>query len=53
MSRYFREVTANVAVNTISLCIAQIPSLVGISTAVLELSEGCCRQRRSACCRGK
>ena len=53
MSGYFREVTASIAVNTIALCIAQVPSLIGVSMAVLELSEGCCRRRWSACCRGR
>lgn len=43
MSGYFREVTANIVVNTISLCIAQIPSLIGISMVALELSETYCR----------
>lgn len=42
MSGYFRAVTTNMAVNIFSLCIAKIPSLIRDSTAVLELSGGCC-----------
>lgn len=33
MSGYFREVSASIAVNAASLCVAQIPSLLGTSLA--------------------
>lgn len=41
MSGYFREVTANIAMNSFSLHCTN-PALNGISKAVPELSEGCC-----------
>lgn len=50
MSGYFREASASIAVNTASLRVAQIPSLLGRS---LELSEGCCRRGQRGCAGGR
>lgn len=51
MSGYFREVSVSIAVNTASLCVAQIPARNEPGSA--ELSQGCCRRRRRGCGGGR